>query len=323
MSIYDENLQKILGKEIDYITSYNGTLIPLGKKMNLVDIGVKAMSSLKVKEKPKEPVFYHSIEEFKNVGMNNLPSRLWKLTQDFFSGKNTAAKTRKIIKSDSVLRENLENRKDFDEGNIYNTKIGDETEVDGIKISQIYLPEGSLLEYISRQEDFSGKRLSEIVDVKNKVFKIAGEICRKNKNLEGKTNEVVAVLFYDDFLRSYFLKEKILSQAPKKSKIEELSEASRISKNKIKYWTREVKKENIKEILNYKQENNLLTYRDLKNSNLIEQIKRELTGDKEIPYSHIAKKYGLKNSKVVSRIMRDTYSCEKSDLYEPIALMTA
>jgi ribosomal protein S25 len=131
--------------------------------------------------------------------------------------------------------------------------------------------------------------------------------------------EITTVLFYDDLLRNMFLGENMLKDNSK-NKIEKISEASRFSANKIRHWTRRLKEENLKELIEYKQKNNLLTYRDIKKSEkiygdkIMDRIREEVSLNKKASYSDIAGKFGLKNSSVVSKIIREAYKCEEKDL---------
>lgn len=291
MSIYS-NLEKISKNQeeekLDRITLSNGIAVYFekGKVPDFIEIGRINMSLRPSQNKPKAP-FCYSFKTFMEVGINKLPFKLWKLKDEFFSGKRTIIETRESINSDPVLKE--------------------------------YFNKKSLLDYIVKQERFSGKTISDIVSINNKIYNSARKMGKRNKKPE-ETNEIMTALLYDNILRDYFVGEKdILENTPKKYIIENLSRASKFSKNKIKNYARKLKEENIEEILNYKQENNLLTYRDLKQmekinskKNLIEEIKEEIyenrvSRENKHSYANIARKFGLKNGKVISKFFGNRY----------------
>ncbi len=284
----------------DY-TLRNGKVILVRPWENETDIC--KLSTKKEIQKPKEPFCYKSIKDFNERKSNKIPMKIWNIKNNFFLGKKTLNETKEKIKQD------------FDLYLYFNS-------AENVK-GKTYLPYDSFLTYISRQENSSE---FNVFNLRDKIYKTAKNICQKNKNLDGKVHEITTALFYNDLLRKILIGENELKDS--KNKMQAISEASKLSAKQVRHWTAKLKKEYIKEFIEYKQKNNLLTYSDLKQGENIygiiikDRIKEEC-GNKEINYSAIAKKYGLKNGRVVSKIIRDSYQCQKSDLYEPIKLLTA
>jgi DNA-directed RNA polymerase subunit H (RpoH/RPB5) len=208
--------------------------------------------------------------------------------------------------------------------NIYEVNPTAKISLGNLELNRVYLPENSFISYINNKiPNYNMKELSSTL---HKISKTAKSICANKKGLENRVHETTVALLYDDLLKEMFVEENQIPNIAKKYKIKELSQASNLPEKKIKDWTRKIKEENKTEILKYKQENNLLTYTDLKqfekmNKHFMSKIRRELNFNSNETYTNIAKKYGLKNGKVVSRIMRDTYRYAKEDLFEKIKYM--
>lgn len=298
-------LRQAYEPKTDYIRLQDGTsyVIELGKNEQAIkkDIRIRNHHQSPTRRYPQEEVPYPISAKDKEWQTRD---DIYSLLKKLISGEKTISQIRETIKHDQKLGKYIKEKVPF--RNIYNNPD---------LVKEIAFPSNTFTEYLRKQTVIQYKTIPELKNIENKLIDSADELCSGED-----TKEIASALLYDDILRKTLAGDfPELERSKKKDRISELSTISRLSEGQIKYRAKKIKAKHIEEILEYKRKNNLLTYKDLqrydkiKQTNMIQEIKdrvhdRRNSRQNKDSYAAIARAYGLKDGKVVSRVADKRYS---------------